>query len=202
MADSDHSSGFALFPTAIGTCALAWRGDVVIATTLPEAHEAATRQRIAARSHGASERAPTTVIEPAVDAITALLAGEQVDLSFIACDLGADDDFNARVYRIARTIPPGATLTYGDVALRLGDKQLAQAVGRALGRNPLPIIVPCHRVLGASGKLTGFSATGGVATKLRLLAIEGAAVGAATSLFADLPLVVKPQPVARRSPSN
>ena len=96
-------------------------------------------------------------------------------------------EFNRKVYAIARTIPPGETLTYGEIAERLGDKLLARAVGQALGENPIPLIVPCHRVLAAGGKSGGFSAAGGVVTKLRLLTIEGAAPGGPT-LFERLPL--------------
>ena len=88
-------------------------------------------------------------------------------------------------------IPAGETLSYGDIAIRLGDKRLAQAVGRALGQNPFPIIVPCHRVLGANGRLTGFSANGGIETKLRLLTIEGAKIGGVPTLFEELPLSLK-----------
>lgn len=84
-------------------------------------------------------------------------------------------------------IPPGHTATYGEVAESLGDKQLAQKVGRTLGQNPLPIIVPCHRVMGANNKLTGFSAHGGVDTKLKMLLIEGARFSEEPGLFDDLP---------------
>ena len=96
--------------------------------------------------------------------------------------------FNARVYAVARTIPPGQTMTYGEIAERLGDKLLAREVGTALGQNPCPIIMPCHRVLAAGGKTGGFSAPGGVVTKLRLLTIEGAQPAGPT-LFDHLPLV-------------
>lgn len=100
-------------------------------------------------------------------------------------------DFNRRVYAIARQIPPGRTMTYGEIAQRLGDKALARAVGQAMGENPTPIVMPCHRVLAASGKTGGFSAPGGVATKLRLLTIERAQPGGPT-LFDDLPLAAAP----------
>jgi O-6-methylguanine DNA methyltransferase len=80
-----------------------------------------------------------------------------------------------RVYEIARAVPAGATLSYGEIAARLGGRDLARDVGQALGRNPFPLIVPCHRVLAAGGKAGGFSANGGVTTKLRLLSIEGLA---------------------------
>ena len=92
-------------------------------------------------------------------------------------------EFHRNVYAIARTIAPGDTLTYGDIAKRLGGVELSRDVGQALGRNPCPIVVPCHRVLAAGGKPGGFSANGGVATKLKMLAIEGAKVNYTPSLF-------------------
>jgi methylated-DNA-[protein]-cysteine S-methyltransferase len=95
-------------------------------------------------------------------------------------------DFNRRVYDVARTIRPGATISYGEIAARLGDPSLARDVAQALSQNPFPIIVPCHRVLAAGGKMGGFSAPGGVRTKLRLLSIEGAQYGEPT-LFDRLP---------------
>jgi len=101
-------------------------------------------------------------------------------------------DFNRRVYHVARTIPPGSTLSYGEVAARLGDRNLARDVAQALGQNPFPIIVPCHRVMAAGGKTGGFSAPGGVRTKLRLLSIERAQPGGPT-LFAELPLATRPR---------
>ena len=109
--------------------------------------------------------------------MVALLAGEPRDLTGITIDDDRIPEFNRRVYAIARTIPPGATMTYGEIAERLGDKSLAREVGRAMGENPTPIIMPCHRVLAAGGKRGGFSASGGVVTKLRLLTIEGAQPG-------------------------
>ncbi len=116
-----------------------------------------------------------------------------MDLGFITCDLGEVEPFAAQVYAATCAIPAGKTSTYGAIAEQLGNKQLAQSVGRALGRNPLPIIVPCHRVLGANGKLTGFSAAGGTKTKLKMLVIEGAQTGDTAGLFDDLPLIVKPR---------
>ncbi|MEL7446853.1 MAG: MGMT family protein, partial [Pseudomonadota bacterium] len=123
----------------------------------------------------------------------ALLGGEDADLSFIACDFSTVDPFAEQVYVVTRAIPAGETLTYGDVASQLGDKLLSRRVGQALGRNPFPIIVPCHRVMGANGRLTGFSAPGGTTTKLELLEIERAASRGSDGLFADLPLAAKPQ---------
>ena len=120
--------------------------------------------------------------------MTALLRGEARDLTGVTIDNAGVPEFNTRVYAIARNIPPGATMTYGEIAERLGDKTLAREVGTALGQNPCPIIIPCHRVLAAGGKTGGFSASGGVVTKLRLLTIEGAQPGGPT-LFDHLPLV-------------
>jgi methylated-DNA-[protein]-cysteine S-methyltransferase len=166
--------GFALFTTAIGTCGIAWSDRGIVAVQLPEHDEDATRGRLARRSAGAREASPPSEIQRAIDAIVSLLAGGSSDLSFITLDMEGVPDFHRRVYELARTIPPGATLSYGDIAARLGDPGSARAVGQALGRNPFVIVVPCHRVLAAGGKTGGFSANGGQATKLTLLAIEGA----------------------------
>ena len=177
---------YSLFPTVLGDCGIAWRGDVVVATLLPDKSPAATAARLAART-GATEGDPPSDILRALTSMTALLEGEKSDLTWIACDFSGVDSFAAEVYAATRAIPPGETLTYGDIALQLGNKRFAQNVGKALGRNPLPIIVPCHRVIGANGKLTGFSAYGGVETKLRMLEIEGARIGRTQDLFDSLP---------------
>ena len=178
---------FAVFETAIGACAIVWNPRGIAGVQLPEANAAATRSRVVRRFSAARETVPPPEVQNAIDGIVALLRGERRDLSDIALDLETLPAFNRKVYDIARAIPPGATLTYGEVAERLGDKLLARAVGQALGENPIPLIVPCHRVLAAGGKSGGFSASGGVVTKLRLLTIEGAQPGGPT-LFEDLPL--------------
>lgn len=106
--------------------------------------------------------------------MTALLSGEDLAApDSVPLDLSRVPPFHARVYEVARTIPPGTTLTYGEIARRLGEPGAARAVGQALGANPFAPIVPCHRVLAAGGGTGGFSADGGVATKRRLLEIEG-----------------------------
>ncbi len=165
-------TGFSLFHTAIGRCGVAWSGRGVVGVQLPEGRDAETRARIARRFPSARETPPPHQVQAAVDAIAALLRGEPSDLSGIALDMEGVPAFQRRVYAAARAIPPGATLSYGELAARLGGRGLARAVGQALGRNPFPIVVPCHRVLAASGRLGGFSARGGVATKLRLLELE------------------------------
>src|SRR5207247_6696232 len=118
----------------------------------------------------------------ASEQMVALLRGAPTDLAAVALDMDGVRAFHRRVYEVARTIPAGKTLSYGDIAARLGAPRAARAVGQALGRNPFPIVVPCHRVLAAGGKPGGFSANGGVATKLRLLAIEAAQEGGAAAL--------------------
>ena len=133
---------------------------------------------------------PPPEIQRAIDAIVALLAGERRDLSDVPLDFESLPAFHRRVYEVARAIPPGSTISYGEIAARLGEPGAAREVGEALGKNPFPIVVPCHRVLAADGKLGGFSARGGVATKLRLLEIEGALKPEAPMLFEDLPRAV------------
>jgi methylated-DNA-[protein]-cysteine S-methyltransferase len=165
---------YALFDTPIGVCGIAWRASGVVGVNLPEGDPAATRARIARRHPGAVETVPPARVHAAIERIVALLSGERADLSAIPLDLAGASSFEQRVYDVARTIAPGTTLTYGEIAARLGEPNAAREVGQAMGRNPCPLIVPCHRVLAAGGALGGFSAHGGVVTKTRLLAIEGA----------------------------
>lgn len=174
---------FAMFETAIGCCGIASGSHGIHAVQLPMGSEDKTRARIR-RVHGEiAEAAPPAHVQRAIAGIVGLLAGEPSDLGDIVLDLDGVPDFNRGVYEIARTIPPGKTLTYGDIARRLGGVELSRDVGQALGRNPCPIVVPCHRVLAAGGKPGGFSANGGVATKLKILAIEGAYVNHTPMLF-------------------
>jgi methylated-DNA-[protein]-cysteine S-methyltransferase len=183
--------GFALFGTAIGRCAIVWGDGGIRAVLLPEKTEAATHARLRRKFPQACETEPPPEVRRTIEGIVALLAGEQRDLSNVALDVSDVPAFHRRVYAIARSIGPGATLTYGEIAARLGEPGLARDVGQALGQNPFPIVVPCHRVLAAGGKLGGFSARGGVATKLRLLEIEGALAPEAPLLFEDLPRAVR-----------
>lgn len=182
---------FALFDTAIGRCGIVWSERGVARVGFPERSERATRQRLLRRFPDARGIALPPQIQRAIDDIVALLAGERRDLTHVRIDTADLPEFNRRVYAVARGIPPGTTLSYGEIAERLGDKALARDVGQALGQNPLPIIVPCHRVLAAGGKMGGFSAPGGIETKLRLLEIEQAQPGGPT-LFDHLPLTALP----------
>jgi methylated-DNA-[protein]-cysteine S-methyltransferase len=175
--------GFSLFDTPIGTCGIAWGERGLVGVQLPEADEARTRARMLRRFPGAGELAPPPDVRAAADRIAALLRGERDDLRDIVLDMSGVLPFERRVYDCVRSIAPGATLSYGEVAARLGEPGAARAVGSALGRNPFAPIVPCHRVLAADGRSGGFSAQGGVATKLRMLQIEGARIGGEAGLF-------------------
>ncbi|MDB4914543.1 MAG: methylated-DNA--[protein]-cysteine S-methyltransferase [Gemmatimonadetes bacterium] len=172
-----------LFDTPIGICAIAWSDASVCGVSLPELTPDATRTRIIRRHPGAVESPPNESIAQAIEAVVLLLTGARPDLANIVLDESGIPEFNRRVYAIARTIPVGQTLTYGDIARQLGDLLLSRQVGQALGRNPIPIIVPCHRVLGANGRMVGFSAPGGTDTKRRMLLIERALPDEPLDLF-------------------
>jgi methylated-DNA-[protein]-cysteine S-methyltransferase len=179
---------FCLFETAIGSCALVWDGERIVGSQLPERDGETTRRRLAKRFPAAAEAVPPAFIDAAMADIVALMSGEPRDLSHLRIALDQVSPFNRRVYDVALAIPPGETLTYGEVAARIGEPGAARAVGVALGQNPFAPIVPCHRVLAAGGKTGGFSADGGVETKLRMLTIEKARTSAQPGLFGALPL--------------
>jgi methylated-DNA-[protein]-cysteine S-methyltransferase len=151
-----------------------WGERGILALQLPDAGEDSTRRRVRQQFPEARETGRPPEVERAVDDVRRLLEGEPRDLSAVTLDMGRTPELDRRVYEIARATGPGETTTYGEIATRLGDIGLSRAVGQALGRNPWPLIVPCHRVLAAGGKPGGFSAAGGVTTKRRLLEIEGA----------------------------
>jgi len=182
---------FTLFDTALGPCGIVWTARGIAGVQLPEKDDAAARKRMAKRHPQAREGAPPDNVQGVIDRIVALLRGEAADFSDVVIDDDGVPDFERKVHAIARTIPLGQTMTYGAIAERLGDRLLARDVGHALGHNRTPLIVPCHRVLAAGGKSGGFSATGGVVTKLRLLSIEGAQPAGPT-LFEHLPLAARP----------
>lgn len=181
MSGAQH---LAVFNTAVGPCGVVWRADdVIIGVHLPEADAAATARRMRRRFPKATSALLSPVVAVVIERIVVLLDGGDDDLADVAVDLAHMGELEQSVYAVARGLPPGSTLTYGEVATRLGSPGLARAVGQALGRNPVPIIVPCHRVLAAGGAMGGFSANGGVDTKRRLLFIEGAIAAEPLRLF-------------------
>lgn len=176
---------FALFTTALGECALSWSDDGLTGVWLPASRAGSLRRKIERRVSPPVESAPTEVVTQVIASIRALLDGVPVGLRAVALDLRAVPEFARRVYAVAREVEPGRVVTYGAVARQLGGDADARSVGQALGANPFPIVVPCHRVIAADGRLGGFSAPGGTTTKQRLLAIERARPDGPPGLFDD-----------------
>ena len=185
-----------LFETPIGPCGLAWNDAGLTWVQLPEEDREATQARLLAKTEdtGPMATAKTTPgwVKDAVARVREHLAGRPQDLARVPLDVSRLTPFNAKVLRAAQSVPAGRTATYGDLAGIVGSPGASRAVGRAMATNPWPVIVPCHRVVGASGGSGGFSAYGGVVTKQKILQLEGGTLltGAAarqTSLFAAPP---------------
>ena len=175
MAEQTH---YVLFDTAIGRCGIAWSARGLTRLQLPERDADATERRLQARASRAHADAAPPWIQQAVDEVRRYMGGEPVTFASAVLDFGETGAFDRGVYDAARALPWGRTVTYGELARRAGVPEMARAVGHALGRNPIPIIIPCHRILASGDKLGGFSAFGGTATKERLLALEGVSIGA------------------------
>ena len=164
-----------LFDTAIGPCGVAWSASGLVAVQLPERDRAATERRLIAKAGSAGAALPPSEIASLVGDIARYLLGERIDFSTAAVDLSTVDEFRRSLYQALRSVGFGNTTTYGALAKHLGleGPEAARDVGAAMGKNPMPVVIPCHRVLAAGGKLGGFSAPGGVTTKQKLLALEG-----------------------------
>ena len=173
---------YCLFDTAIGACGVAWSRHGVTRLQLPEADASATEKRLRASAARASQAAPAEIDQLITD-IQEYMTGGSVDFAAVAVDLTDVEPFGRKVYEAARTIPWGKTVSYGELARQTGSPGAARAVGQALSRNPVPIIIPCHRVLAKGHRVGGFSAHGGIFTKERLLALEGVRVEAGTPLL-------------------
>ena len=155
------------FDTALGRCAVRWSDAGITGVLLP----------VPSRRPGPAVEDGVEVppfVRRAIEGMTAVLGGGSPDLSDVPLDERGIDELRRAVYAATRVIPPGTTRTYGEVARAIGRPDGARDVGAALARNPCPILVPCHRVVAANGALTGFSAPGGLATKRRMLELEGA----------------------------
>jgi methylated-DNA-[protein]-cysteine S-methyltransferase len=162
--DADRRSGVT-FETELGRCAIRWTGAGVSGVSLPGTPSPLPAYEMAS--------GVPAFVRNAIEGIVAVMAGEPRDLGDVPLDERAIDQFARTVYAATRTIPPGTTRTYGAIAREIGVPDGAREVGAALSRNPFPVIVPCHRVVAANGALTGFSAPGGLATKRRMLQLEG-----------------------------
>ena len=164
-----------LFDTAIGECGVAWNARGLCGVQLPEKDRGQTELRLAVKCHSTNAAEVPPWIQALVSDIQRYLAGQPVDFSGVTVDLDSVDDFRQKLYAALRGIGAGHTVTYGDLAKQLGliGWEGARDVGEAMGKNPMPIVIPCHRVLAAGNKPGGFSAYGGTATKQKLLALEG-----------------------------
>jgi methylated-DNA-[protein]-cysteine S-methyltransferase len=168
---------YAIVDTAIGPVGVAWSAEGICRVTLPERDRDRMEARFASRLGGAGPGEPPPAVAAAIDLIKRYAEGEPVDFSAVPVDLDGADLFRRAIYAAARRLSFGETTTYGGLADAAGHPGKARETGEALGRNPVPLIVPCHRILAAGGKIGGFSAPGGSSTKERLLALEGVSVG-------------------------
>jgi methylated-DNA-[protein]-cysteine S-methyltransferase len=167
-----------VFETAGGFCGIAWNSVGITRFQLPARSAQATERNLLRRLHNAEPGTPPPEVAQAVAAVRQYFAGEKVDFSAIAIDLDVKDEFFRRVYALVRRVSWGDTTTYGAVAKELGaGPEAARDVGQAMAKNPVPLIIPCHRVLAAGGKVGGFSAPGGVTSKIRMLELEGICAG-------------------------
>jgi len=164
---------YALFETEMGVCGVVWSRRGIRGFQLPEKSAAAVRRRLGAHHPDALEGRPPAAVKKIIRQVQAHLGGAAQDFSNVRLDLEDVPEFHRKVYLVAQAIPSGQTVTYGELARRVGSPQSARAVGQALGRNPIALVVPCHRVLAAGRKPGGFSAFGGLATKSALLKLEG-----------------------------
>jgi methylated-DNA-[protein]-cysteine S-methyltransferase len=178
-----------MFETPIGECGLAWSEAGVTSLQLPEGSRDATRARLLEKANesGREWKTPPPWVKDTIARVREHLAGKPQDLSRVPLDLTHVTAAMAKILRACQRVPSGTTVTYGDLAKKIGSPGAARAVGRAMATNPVPLLVPCHRVVGAAGKAGGFSAYGGVVTKEKILALEGATLTAQQSLFAARP---------------
>lgn len=167
-------TAYALFETRAGRTGIAWGPAGVVASCFPGGEDARILRHLTKRAPGAVAASPPAEIADVIRRYVALFETGAADFADVAIDFAAVSEFDARVYGETRKIPSGETGTYGDIARKLGDVAYSQRVGQALGANPFPVIVPCHRVVGLDGRMTGFSAPGGIAAKEKLLKLEGA----------------------------
>ncbi|WP_088345918.1 MULTISPECIES: methylated-DNA--[protein]-cysteine S-methyltransferase [Rhodomicrobium] len=169
---------YLIFDTAGGFCGIAWNGVGITRFRLPARSAEATERNLLRRLRGAQPGTPTPDVLEAVAAARRYFEGEAVDFSHLALDLEAQDEFFRQIYAAARRVGWGETTTYGALAKQLGaGPEAARDVGQAMAKNPVPLIIPCHRVLAAGGKVGGFSAPGGAAAKVRMLELEGVRAG-------------------------
>lgn len=186
LAQSDTAMHYCLIETDLGTLGLVWSDAGIVRLQLPERTPTATERRLTRRvDHAGTARPPAPIVQ-AGKLLRQYMKGKRIDFADVALDLTRTSDFHRAIYAVARRLAWGETTTYGALAREAGSPDAARAVGQAMGRNPVPIIIPCHRVLASGQKVGGFSAFGGAATKERLLAMEGVHLGEGTPLLPGL----------------
>ncbi len=181
-----NAEAYTLFDTALGVCGLAWSDRGLTRLQLPEIDSKATEARLAAWDPSATSADPTAEMATAVALLQRYFDGQRIDLNDITLDLGDISPFYKAVYAATRKLGWGETTTYGELAAQVGSPGAARAIGQAMSRNPVPIIVPCHRVLASGARPGGFSSFGGTLTKGRLLAMEGVTIATSAPLLALL----------------
>jgi methylated-DNA-[protein]-cysteine S-methyltransferase len=163
-----------IFETANGFCGIAWNDAGITRVQLPARSAEAAERLMLRRAPGTEPGMPTSVVSEAVAAVKRYFERNETDFSHLKLDLSGQDEFFKRIYAAARRVKWGQTTTYGTLAKELGGgPEMARDVGEAMAKNPVPLIIPCHRVLAAGGKIGGFSAPGGAAAKMRMLSLEG-----------------------------
>jgi methylated-DNA-[protein]-cysteine S-methyltransferase len=177
-ADTSVREHYCVFETAIGPCGVAWTEDGLTRVQLPQANRSATEQRLRKREGNAGPELPSPPIRRVITDLQSYMLGDRIEFAGVPIDWGNVSSFHRKIYDATRALGWGETASYGEIARRAGPPVVARAVGQAMSRNPVPIIMPCHRVLAAGRKIGGFSAYGGAVTKERLLALEGVRIGA------------------------
>jgi methylated-DNA-[protein]-cysteine S-methyltransferase len=172
---------YRLFETPLGPCGIAWTEHGVARLQLPEADRGVTERRLR-KTASPGESAPPD-IEQLIADVHWYLSGRSTDFAAAALDLACVGAFEQKVYALVRAVGWGQTASYGEIAQQIGAPHAARAVGQALSRNPIPIIIPCHRILAKGHRIGGFSAYGGRLTKERLLALEGVRLEEAAPLL-------------------
>lgn len=176
---AERAQTYHVFETAAGYCGVAWNDVGITRFQLPANSAEATERNVLRRVPSAEPGQPTPAISEVIAAVRRYFDGETIDFSNVALDLDGEDDFFRQIYQALRRVGWGHTTTYGSLAKQLGaGPEAARDVGQAMAKNPVPLIIPCHRVLAAGGKVGGFSAPGGATSKVRMLELEGVHVGA------------------------
>jgi len=168
---------YCVFETAIGPCGVAWTEHGLTRMQLPEANRSMTEQRLQRRARNAGPELPSPPIRRAITDLQSYMLGERIEFASVPIDWRRVSAFHRKIYEATRALGWGETASYGGIARRAGAPVVARAVGQAMSRNPVPIIMPCHRVLAANRKIGGFSAYGGAVTKQRLLVREVVRLG-------------------------